>query len=184
MNDFENALQKYQEKEITQDALFGAFEKEYRSRVLGFLLSLESNKSTLDDIYQEFCIRIYKVFQKKTTIQNLDAYIFRLARNTAIDVIRDNISHKTPQREIPDDTKAPGPGPKTEAIDKDIKELINQALDGLPAEYRELIYLRFHAKMSYEDVCNITGLPLSTVHDRVKKGTTLLVAVLKTLNSD
>ena len=45
--------------------------------------------------------------------------------------------------------------------------LLADALERLPADYREVLVLRFHEDLPLEQIAAVTGAPLSTVKSRL-----------------
>ena len=52
---------------------------------------------------------------------------------------------------------------------------INEALIGLPAEYREAIVLRFQDGLGLAEIAAVIGAPLGTVKSRLYRGLNLLM---------
>lgn len=46
---------------------------------------------------------------------------------------------------------------------------LRQALDELPAEYREVIVLRELEELSYKEIAGIAGIPIGTVMSRLAR---------------
>ena len=184
MEDFEKTIQDYREGRINQDIFFEVCEKNYRNRILGFLSTQAVKQDQIEDLYQELLIRFHKAIRLTKSINNFNAWILKVARNTALDYLRTTGNRPISQREIPVETTSRGPGPKTENIKKEIPYIVDQALDGLKPEYRELIYLRFHNNLGLKEISSITGLPLSTIQNRIEKALNLLSAVVQSLAPD
>ena len=62
---------------------------------------------------------------------------------------------------------------------EDAKRLVNQALDRLPQEFREIIVLRELEDLSYQEIARIAQIPLGTVMSRLSRGRKLLFAALR-----
>lgn len=62
---------------------------------------------------------------------------------------------------------SPDPSPLDEAIAEERQREVARVIRGLPAHHREIIVLRFHGDHSYEEIAEITGLPLGTVKSRI-----------------
>lgn len=77
--------------------------------------------------------------------------------------------------EIPDETFAPDR--HTESTIQD--HYIQEALKQIPEEFREVVVLRDVQQLSYEEIAEITGLPMGTVKSRINRGRTKLQALLK-----
>lgn len=50
-----------------------------------------------------------------------------------------------------------------QAEQSDLARALESALDRLRPDYRQLIVLRHHEDLSYEEIAGITGLPVGTV---------------------
>jgi RNA polymerase sigma-70 factor (ECF subfamily) len=51
---------------------------------------------------------------------------------------------------------------------------VNQALEELPAGYREVIVMREIEDMSYKEIAAVAGIPMGTVMSRLARGRELL----------
>jgi len=181
MPEFENELQNYLKGKIDRNVFFQIFETEFKSKLISVLYSITPNADDIDDIYQETLMRFHQHLNTYQAGTNFTAWIIRIARNAAMDYLKDSSKRNKNKKDIPDDLKYQGPGPKTENINKEMKNLVVQALSGIPTEHRELICLRFFADLKLEEIAGITGLPLSTVRDRLEKGVMLLSKAMKSL---
>ena len=96
------------------------------------------------------------------------AWICRVARNAALDVVR-SAAVRTREPEIPEDLVA----------DDDLEEevfsrldagVVNAALQTLPGEQREAIEHAYFNGLSYSEVAMRIGAPLGTVKSRIRAG--------------
>ena len=65
------------------------------------------------------------------------------------------------------DPRSPDPSPLDNAIANEREREVARMLQALPAHFREILILRLHGEHSYEDIADITGLPLGTVKSRI-----------------
>jgi RNA polymerase sigma factor (sigma-70 family) len=98
---------------------------------------------------------------------NFAAWIVRVTRNRALDVMRTRSAHA--------ETTLPETLPETEAIEDTAfarldATLIRTALEALPVEQREPIELGFFGGITHEQIAERTGLPLGTVKTRIRAG--------------
>jgi RNA polymerase sigma-70 factor (ECF subfamily) len=99
---------------------------------------------------------------------NFAAWITRVARNAALDVLR-SAAVKTREPEFPQNIPAP--------VDLDDEvfsalraDAIQRAMDQLPAEQREAIEHAYFGGLSYREVAARLGAPLGTVKSRIRSG--------------
>ncbi len=56
---------------------------------------------------------------------------------------------------------------------------IQEALDQIPPYFREVVVLRDIQQLAYDEIAEITGLPMGTVKSRINRGRTKLQVLLK-----
>jgi RNA polymerase sigma-70 factor, ECF subfamily len=61
------------------------------------------------------------------------------------------------------------PDPEAAMIGASDRESLHQAIDGLPAEFREVIVLRELQGLSYKEIGDVTGVPVGTVMSRLSR---------------
>jgi RNA polymerase sigma-70 factor (ECF subfamily) len=61
-------------------------------------------------------------------------------------------------------------GAEAALVQGEVRELLGQALEELPEEFREVIVLRELEGLSYKEIAGITGAPLGTVMSRLARG--------------
>ncbi len=145
-----------------------AFERlydEYHRLVYGIALRVLSDVRAAEDVTQAVFL---KIWSSPETFKsgNFAGWIARVARNRAIDVLRDH-------RQIADAMPAMAPA------DVELEDDVARALDGkslrdamsrLPHEQREVIELGFFGGLSHDQIAKRTGLPLGTVKTRIRSG--------------
>jgi RNA polymerase sigma-70 factor (ECF subfamily) len=123
------------------------------------------DRGAAEDVVQEVFVRL--VAQPGERPANPRAWLYRATRNAAIgaarslwrrgrrerDVAREHSEWFQPRPEDPIDARA-----------------AQAALESLPAAQREIILLRLWSGMTLAEISNVTGAPLSTVHDHYRKG--------------
>jgi len=62
---------------------------------------------------------------------------------------------------------------------KDARRLINEALEQLPDEFREVIVLRELEELPYKDIAAIANIPIGTVMSRLSRARKLLLRHLQ-----
>lgn len=74
--------------------------------------------------------------------------------------------------------------PATAFMDRLDAELVAQALDALPDEYRVVATLYFLQDLAYQEIATILGVPVGTVRSRLHRGRRLLQRALWTIADD
>ncbi len=104
------------------------------------------------------------------------AWLFRIATNRAIDVIRSRRRRGELPLDPPDDDEvewselaAQGPGPLELASQSEAFAAVEEALTGVPAEQRAALLLRDVEGFSYEEIAHITAVEIGTVKSRIHR---------------
>jgi RNA polymerase sigma-70 factor (ECF subfamily) len=156
-------------------AAFEALYDEFHRLVYGIAMRMLSDAASAEDVTQA-------VFLKVWTSPNLfhggnfSAWIVRVARNRALDVLRSRASHQ--ESELPEAL------PETEALEEVAfarlnASLVRDALAALPAEQREPIELGFFGGITHEEIARRTGTPLGTIKTRIRIGLRKLRSALE-----
>ena len=69
------------------------------------------------------------------------------------------------------------------ARDREVAEIVAQAVLALPASEREVVVLRHYHDMPFPAIAEVLGSPVTTVKSRMSRGLTLLRARLATLET-
>jgi RNA polymerase sigma-70 factor (ECF subfamily) len=85
---------------------------------------------------------------------------------------RNSVSPQSLETENADGTyqlqiECPNPTPEQDRERSEWRTEISQVVKRLPAAYRELILLRHSQDLSYDEIAEVTGLPLGTVKNRL-----------------
>ena len=83
-----------------------------------------------------------------------------------------------------DHLPAPERGPYGDLRNRERGDAIQQAIDGLPWEYRELILLRHLGELPYEEIARLKQMPLGTVKNKLFRGRQMLKEKLHGFLSD
>jgi len=100
------------------------------------------------------------------------SWLLAIVRNTCYDWLRKNrpagqiLDHERDVDLLVDEA----PGPEAMQLRDAERRLIQDCLERLPAEFREVLVLRELEEMSYKQVSTVTGLPIGTVMSRLSRG--------------
>jgi RNA polymerase sigma-70 factor (ECF subfamily) len=131
---------------------------------------LAGNDTDAQDIVQEAYLRAFKFFGG---FRGGDSrcWVLRIVRNCFYDWRR-NKGRSTSETPFDEEIHTPTDDsntPETALIDKANKELVHQALEALPVEYREVLIMREMEGLSYKEIADIADLPIGTVMSRLAR---------------
>jgi RNA polymerase sigma-70 factor (ECF subfamily) len=131
---------------------------------------LTRNDHDAEDVVQEACLRAHQFFGGFHGADGR-AWLLTVVRNTCYTWLDRNRPRTlaTTFDEDKHSTADPGLSPPRLAEQGEYRELLRQALERLPPEYREVIVLRELEGLSYKDIAGIAGIPLGTVMSRLAR---------------
>ena len=167
---------------------FASLVERYQGRLINYLYRLVRNLDEAHDLAQEVFVRVYQALDRFDPQYRFSTWLFRVAQNAAIDVIRKRRFRLVPLSRPDDDggegsweieLEAGGPGALETLETEERGARVRAAIEGLPWEYRELILLRHYGELAYEEIAEAKGMPLGTVKNKLFRARQMLKGVLE-----
>jgi RNA polymerase sigma factor (sigma-70 family) len=123
-----------------------------------------------EDVVQEAYLRAYQFFGGFHGVDGR-AWLLTIVRNTCYTWLEQNRARQpaTPFDEEKHSGARPAASPESPLLEQEAKQVLRQALDELPPEYREVLVLRELEGLSYKDIAAVAGIPLGTVMSRLAR---------------
>ena len=131
---------------------------------------LTRNDHDAEDVVQEACLRAHQFFGGFRGADGR-AWLLTVVRNSCYTWLERN-RPRTPVIAFDEHKHSAadlGASPPSLALRGEDCQLLRQALERLPPEYREVIVLRELEGLSYKDIAGIAGIPLGTVMSRLAR---------------
>ncbi len=156
--------------------------KRYEKPIINYIYRYMPNYEEALDIAQEVFVKAYFALDKYDKTYRFSTWLYRIARNTAIDTLRKKQlslrSMDEPQRVKDGDVQFQIPSsddsPEDRLRNQEFVHHFNEAVQSLPMEYREVITLRHINHCSYLEIADICDIPIGTVKNRIFRGRELL----------
>src|SRR5438067_1823560 len=128
------------------------------------------NEQDAQDVVQESYLRAFRSFSGFHG-SNGRAWLLTIVRNTSYTLLKKNraVDFTTPFDEEIHAAEHESAGPATILEHSEHSELIRQAMDALPAEFREILVLRHQEGLSYKEIADIAQIPPGTVMSRLAR---------------
>jgi RNA polymerase sigma-70 factor (ECF subfamily) len=148
-------------------------------------LRLTHRPADAEDLVQDTYLKAFRSAGQFKPGTNLRAWLFTILHNTARNRARDlarahvDVDSDAVERAIeaaPAGSAASGAGDTPEALllrDTLTPEL-QAAVDALPLQFREAVWLRDVEEFSYAEIAGMLGVPAGTVMSRISRGRRLL----------
>jgi RNA polymerase sigma factor (sigma-70 family) len=142
------------------------------SRLKRFIRSRVYDPGDAEDILQEVFYELTVAYRMMQPIDEVSAWLFRVARNRITDLFRKR-SREAERPEVADDGESledllpsPQAGPEAAFARRVLVEEMAEALDELPAEHREAFIAHEFEGVSFKELAERTGVNVKTLLSR------------------
>ena len=160
-----------------------AFEELVRRQdrwVRGVVFGVLGRTDRIDDVAQQVWLGVWQRARELRDPTRWRAWLYRLARNAAIDAGRETTRRRGLSQPLPDrvgvDVSASA---EDGAVQSEAHRAMLAAIAGLPALYREPFVLRHLNGWSYQEIGELMGLPVDSVETRLVRARRMRRVVLK-----
>ena len=154
----------------------GSFEelvRRYQRPISAYVYRMVGDYEAALDLTQEIFIKVYGSLARYRSEFKFSTWIYKIAHNSAVDHLRRNAGRERSlsngvegdQYELPIESSSLSPEQESERKERRLE--IESVVRSLPNAYRELIVLRHSQDLTYEEIVEVTGLPLGTVKNRL-----------------
>lgn len=150
---------------------FGDYVRLRGGALLRMALSLTgNNRADAEDLVQSALVKTYLSLDRISDLTVLDTYVRRVMVNTHISGWRRRRVDEYPTDELPD-------APAADQIpDRELHEVLQQAIDRLPRRMRAAVLLRYYDDMTEPEVAAALGVSVGTVKSTVARAVAKLRA--------
>ena len=169
-------IQNPRHKEFEQQAL------PHMEVLYNYALRLTGSPDDARDLLQETYLKAYRFWDKFEQGTNLRAWMFRIMKNTYINLYRKEVKEpdKVDYDEIESyyniirDESSDDNDLQTKIFGQLLDDDVSKALESLPEEFRTVVILCDIEGLSYEEIAEFLQIPVGTVRSRLHRGRKLL----------
>lgn len=173
----EDLVQRVQKgEEDAYKELVTRYQEKLTRYALRFTAEDEAN-----DIVQESFIKAHKNIESFDTSRRFSPWIYRITRNTALShidrpAVRDTVTldPDTENALMLDDEKSA----LEQWLQKELRLHVREAIEALPDNYAEVIYLRYIDDLSYQEISEIIDKPVNTVGTLIRRAKKKMLTIL------
>lgn len=148
----------------------------YYPRVFGYCARLLGRKDAVGDIVQNVFTRAFETVQGLESPELFSYWLFTIARNEVYATFRGAKRRGTVS--LDEDVWDPTT-PFEQTVQRETVALVEDGINHLKPEYREVIILRQLEGLSYTEIAAVTGDTLSSVESRLFKARRALLKYLQ-----
>ncbi len=170
------------------DGLERLYER-YHRQIYAYLLAMLRTQHAAEDLSQDVFVKLSTKLKSYRFQSPFHHWLFRLARNVAIDHLRrEKVRSTTSLDAVPaegspmrDRVREKGPDAAMQAEATQRAGVVRTAVMGLPESFKEVVVLREWEDLSYEEIAERMDLSVGTVKSRLFRARALLEAKLKSV---
>jgi RNA polymerase sigma-70 factor (ECF subfamily) len=136
----------------------------YERPVYNVALRMLRNPEDARDVSQTVFLKAYQGLEKYDPQYKFYSWIYRIAINEALDMLRLRRREAGP---VDEQVPSGDPGPAESLAEDSTQREVADAIDQLKPDYRAVIVLKYIADRSYEEIAGILGIEVKTVRSRL-----------------
>ncbi|MEW6723782.1 MAG: sigma-70 family RNA polymerase sigma factor [Bacillota bacterium] len=159
---------------------FTGLVERYKDRLYNLGYRMLRNPSDAEEIAQEAFLHVFRAIQSFQTDQRFSAWCYRIASNLCIDRLRRrpdtrvSLDEPVTSSDLYFQLADTNPLPDAQVEAGELREEIQRAIGALPPKYRLVVVFRHVDDLSYEEIAQITELPMGTVKTRLFRAREIL----------
>lgn len=150
----------------------------YKTMVYNLAYRMVGDEDAAKDMAQESFIAAFNALGEFRFDSKFSSWLFRIAMNKCRDFLRtrkETVSVDDFREVIPSRDRTP----EQAALLSQTGDAIQQALGGLPDDYREVIVLKHIEELDYREIADILGVEVNTLKVRAHRGREMLRKLLE-----
>ncbi len=151
-------------------------------KLYGYLLTILCSEEKAEDVMQNVFVKIAEKRNRIADVNNITGYIFKVARNEAMDYFRRQPKHHEDISKY-ENILCLEEGHKNKVDEEEIRE-ISKALEILPQKQREVISMKIFQDMTFEEVSRALKISQNTAASRYRYGIEKLRNKLRRFKSE
>lgn len=148
----------------------------HRNYVYTLIYRMAPHPQTAEDLTQEAFIKLFRSLEHFRGDSKFTTWLYRLTANLVTDYLRSQ--RRKPYEAILDKVKGwfgdRKEEPEAKILQKEEQETMQRLLSELPDKYRLIMYLYHYKQLSYQEISEVTNLPIKTIETRLYRGKSLL----------
>ncbi len=164
------------------DDAFRVIVERYQKPVFNMAFRMCGDYDEAADLTQEAFLQVYRVLDKYDDSKKFFSWMYRVSHNICVNVLNKKPKNVVAMDEIQENklySEDPLAQPEKYYSNRELRQNIDEAIMNLPETYHDVIYMRFVHSLSYQEIADALGLPISTIETRIYRGKALLQKALK-----
>jgi RNA polymerase sigma-70 factor (ECF subfamily) len=171
-------------------AAFEELVHRYERELYNYLYRYLGHAASADDVFQKTFMAVWKNCDKFDAGREFRPWLYKVATNKAIDYQRNAKRFSPISIDVPlggdqdacsvaDALEGNEPEPFADSMDKEIVRKVREAVDALPEQMRQAVYMVYFQGLTYREAADAVGIHFTTLSLRLKNATEKLNFLLK-----
>lgn len=148
-----------------------------------FILRYAGSRDEARDLCQKTFVKAYRSLRRLRDPERLSSWLYQIATNVSRDAARSRNLHPTVSLDELSEEHPEGLGamadhernrPDAAAHDRDVRELLNQALQSIPEDQRVVVVMKEYQGLKFTEIADALQVPINTVKSRMYYGLSAL----------
>ncbi|MVP02006.1 RNA polymerase sigma factor [Paenibacillus lutrae] len=148
----------------------------HKSYVYTLIFRMVNQRETAEDLSQDVFLKLFRSLSHFRGESKFTTWLYRMTVNLVTDYLR--AQRRRPVVPLLDRLKTwlvdRRTEPEEQAIRHEESDTVHRMLAELPEKYRLVIYLYHFKQLSYQEIADVTDLPLKTIETRLYRGKAML----------
>jgi RNA polymerase sigma-70 factor (ECF subfamily) len=152
-----------------KDKAFEKLYKKYERPLYSFIYRFVGSRESAEDVFQQTWLKVIGALENYDERGKFGSWLFGIANNASLDLVRkkstdkrddyasEEMDHLPHKEMIPDES----------IIHKEQSALLENGIETLPWEQKQVVLLRVYAEMSFKEIAVMIDAPLNTVIGRM-----------------
>jgi len=172
---------------------FNELVHQFERRVFGLVFRMLGSREEAEDLAQEVFVQVFKAIDQFRGESKLSTWIYRIAINLCKNRNKylqrrhahqqddiEALGDRAPMSSAKGTTAGSIARPDDMLVGLQVERIVQDAIQQLEEDFREVLILRDVEDMSYEEIGEITGLPSGTVKSRIHRARERLREAIET----
>lgn len=151
------------------ESFFNLIFEKYRNRLFNYLYKVFKSKEVAEEVVLDVFVKLWHGREAITEIQNLEAFLYKVAYHKAIDFFRAAKRNPVVQQAVWEaitDATAPE-NAESQLLHKNTEALIREAIGLLSPQRKKVFELRNDEGLSYSEIASTMNLSANTVRNHL-----------------
>lgn len=148
---------------------YGFLIHKYEDKIYTLLLRMIHDSQDAQDLTQECFIKAYHYLQSFDPERKFSSWLYRIAVNLCLNALQSRQKNLRHSAEWDDEWLVDDASPESILLQKEYVSEIREVIKELPEHYRIVLLLRYLEDMSYQEICEVLEISISTVQMRLHR---------------